>query len=120
MKQVLKSYSFKMLAMSLLFALMQLIVFAQDSNGGGATTSGTSSTTTKSVDVTNASTDSNWYASPWVWVVGAALFILLLVALLGGSKGRSATTTSTSTTAADRGDRMTVQKTTRTDTDTDL
>ena len=23
----------------------------------------------------------NWYASPWLWIVGAALFILLLVAL---------------------------------------
>ncbi len=23
----------------------------------------------------------NWYTAPWVWIVGAALFILLLVAL---------------------------------------
>ena len=23
----------------------------------------------------------NWYAQPWVWIVGAAVFILLLVAL---------------------------------------
>jgi len=30
-----------------------------------------------------------WYASPWVWVVGAAVFILLLVALTRGS-GRKA------------------------------
>lgn len=29
---------------------------------------------------------SNWYASPWVWIVGAAVFILLLVAL---TRGRS-------------------------------
>ena len=27
---------------------------------------------------------SNWYASPWIWVVGAAVFILLLVALMRG------------------------------------
>ncbi len=29
----------------------------------------------------NTKGGSNWYASPWVWVVGAAVFILLLVAL---------------------------------------
>ncbi len=28
-----------------------------------------------------------WYAQPWVWVVGGAVFILILVALLrGGGK----------------------------------
>lgn len=31
--------------------------------------------------------DSNWYQQPWVWIVGGAVFILLLVALLrGGGK----------------------------------
>lgn len=29
-----------------------------------------------------------WYATPWVWVVGAAVFILLLVALTRGSGRR--------------------------------
>ena len=29
----------------------------------------------------------NWYASPFVWIIGAAVFILLLVAL---TRGRSA------------------------------
>lgn len=28
----------------------------------------------------------NWYASPWVWIVGAAVFILLLVALTRGGR----------------------------------
>jgi hypothetical protein len=39
----------------------------------------------------NVNTDkgSNWYASPWVWVVGGAVFILLLVALTRGG-GRKA------------------------------
>ena len=27
-----------------------------------------------------------WYQQPWTWVVGAAIFILLLVAILRGSK----------------------------------
>lgn len=35
----------------------------------------------------NTKDSSSWYSSPWVWVVGAAVFILLLVALTrGGSK----------------------------------
>ena len=39
------------------------------------------------VDVDINAKDSSWYASPWVWVVGAAVFILLLVALTrGGSR----------------------------------
>ncbi len=38
---------------------------------------------TKAVDVNiNAKSDSNFFANPIVWVVGGAIFILLLVALL--------------------------------------
>ncbi len=40
------------------------------------------------VDV-NTDKGSNWYASPWIWVVGGAVFILLLVALTRGG-GRKA------------------------------
>lgn len=25
--------------------------------------------------------EGSWYASPWIWIIGAAFFILLLVAL---------------------------------------
>lgn len=38
------------------------------------------------VDVDINAKDSGWYASPWVWVVGAAVFILLLVALTRGGR----------------------------------
>lgn len=44
----------------------------------------------KKVDV-NINTDSgggDWYTSPIVWVIGAAVFILLLVALTRGSGRR--------------------------------
>ena len=27
-----------------------------------------------------------WYQQPWTWIVGAAIFVLLLVALLRGGK----------------------------------
>lgn len=37
---------------------------------------------TKQINVDiNTEGGSTWYTSPWVWVVGAAVFILLLVAL---------------------------------------
>jgi fucose permease len=77
---------------------IQAVVFAQD------TTSSSSST---SVTVTKEQT-SDWFSNPWVWIIGAAVFILLLVALLGRG-GSSART-----------DRTTVTKTVTRDTDTDL
>jgi apolipoprotein N-acyltransferase len=46
----------------------------------------------KSADIdVNIKTDkgSNWYAQPWVWIVGGAVFILLLVALLRGGGSRA-------------------------------
>ena len=39
------------------------------------------------VDI-NKGDGGNWYAQPWVWIVGAAVFILLLVALLRGNSSR--------------------------------
>jgi hypothetical protein len=29
-----------------------------------------------------------WYTSPWVWIIGAIVFILLLLALLRGTERR--------------------------------
>jgi len=37
------------------------------------------------VDIDVNKGNDNWYTQPWVWIVGAAIFILLLVALLRGS-----------------------------------
>jgi len=58
---------------SIIFMFLFLQLWAQDG---------------KKVDVDiNVNKGSNWYQQPWVWIVGGALFILLLVALLrGGSK----------------------------------
>ncbi len=67
------------------------------------------------VDVTETTTG-DWYTSPWVWVIGAALFILLLVALAGGSRSSRRVE---SNTTVDRGDKVTVTKTVRRDSDTD-
>jgi hypothetical protein len=36
--------------------------------------------------LTEEGTGGRWYASPWIWVIGAALFILALVALSRNKK----------------------------------
>jgi hypothetical protein len=101
MKKISKDLMLKPFLSLLMIALFQTILLAQD-NGGAASES---STTSKSVSVTSQTND--WYASPWVWVAGAAVFILLLVALL---RGRS-----DGATTASRTDRVTVTKTTSDD-----
>lgn len=57
--------------------LVSFITFAQE--GGGADIN---------VDV-NKDSGGGWYTNPVVWVVGAAVFILLLVALLRGNRSNS-------------------------------
>ena len=52
----------------LMISLMQTAAWAQDNSGG--------------VDIKVTKDSSNWYAQPWVWIVGGAVFLLLLVALL--------------------------------------
>lgn len=42
------------------------------------------------VDIDVNKSDSNWYQQPWVWVVGVAVFVLLLVAILRGGSKREA------------------------------
>lgn len=63
--------------LTILSVLLSVIVSAQDG---------------KSVDVNinSGGSDGGFMSSPWVWVVGAAVFILLLVALLRGGGRRSA------------------------------
>ncbi len=59
----------------LLLTCCSVITFAQD----------------KGVDIDiNLKKESAWYQSPVVWVIGGAVFILLLVALLRGGEKRSA------------------------------
>lgn len=43
----------------------------------------------KKIDVDINTNSGNWYSSPWVWVIGAAVFILLLVAILRGGGNKS-------------------------------
>ncbi len=99
MKTLVKPISFKMVIMLLVGTFIQAAIWAQD---------GGSSTTTTTTHVSNISDQgSNWYASPWVWVVGGAVFIILLIALTRGGKSANSST-----------DRVTVTKTVSRDNDT--
>ncbi|HEX8460334.1 MAG TPA: hypothetical protein VF623_02845 [Segetibacter sp.] len=102
MKQLAKGLTLKSMLALFMIALIQTSTWAQEQGSGSSTSgSGSTTTTTKSLSV---SSDAGWYTSPWVWVIGAVVFILLLVALMrGGSKGTNATT-------ASRTDRVTVTK----------
>ena len=43
----------------------------------------TTTTTTKDVDVDlDIDGGGTWYAEPWVWIVGVAIFIIIIVGLL--------------------------------------
>ena len=75
----LKAFSYLMI---LIFSVLQLPLLAQDNPGGtdskvSVTTSETTTTTT------------DWYTQPWVWIVGAAVLIIVLIALLRGGSGET-------------------------------
>jgi hypothetical protein len=66
MKKIMQQF----LAM-IVFSLVAMVSFAQE----------------KGLDVDiNVKKESEWYQQPWAWVVGAAVFILLLVAILRSGK----------------------------------
>lgn len=56
--------------------LISVITFAQEGGGGEGA----------DIKVDINKDEGGWYTNPIVWVVGAAVFILLLVALLRGNR----------------------------------
>ena len=66
------SHAWQRMTAVIMLALFSVVSFAQD----------------KGVDIDVNVKKDNWYQQPWVWIVGGAVFILLLVALIrgGGSK----------------------------------
>lgn len=76
MKHIQKTLAY--LTATITCFLFSLYVLAQEEGTGG---------TKIDVDINKESGD--WYTQPWVWIVGAALFILLLVALLRGNNRSS-------------------------------
>lgn len=67
----------KKIMLSVYAAIFALVLHAQDGD-------------TKQVDINiNTNGGGAWYTAPWVWIVGAAVFILLLVALTRGGSRRA-------------------------------
>lgn len=75
MKQRLLS-GYKTLAIIFLFLVVSILAFAQDKR------------IDIDIDVNGVGGSSSFFAQPLVWVVGGAIFILLLVALLKNSSSR--------------------------------
>jgi hypothetical protein len=82
----------RQLLMVFLFSFMQLALWAQDSASSSVTVHKETTTTTTS----------NWYAQPWVWIVGGAVFILILIALLRGNSSSTDKEVSRTTVIKDR------------------
>ena len=99
----MKPITLKTFVTFLLFCLIETALLAQDSSSGSTT-----KTSKTSIKVSSEQSE-NWYTSPWVWVAGAAVFILLLVALTRGGGSRR--------TDSGRTDKVTVTKEVRRDTD---
>jgi hypothetical protein len=74
MNKIIKGLSARILFV-FLFMVGSVITFAQD----------------KGLDVDiNVKKESDWYQQPWVWIVGGAVFILLLAAILRGNSRKNA------------------------------
>ena len=82
MKKVSLSAVYKFFLL-FLFGFIQLMVGAQDSTSTSRSTTITKETTTTT----------DWYMEPWVWAVGGAVLLIILVALLRGGKDRDTRTT---------------------------
>jgi hypothetical protein len=63
------------LFLAVVAAFISVVAIAQEGGGGGT------------VDV-NITKKDNFWASPWVWVIGGAVFVLLLAAILRGGGSR--------------------------------
>ena len=79
MKQIRLGWGHKFF-LTLFFACMQVVLWAQQ---------GDQSVTTKTTETTTT----EWYTSPWVWVAGGAVFIIILIALMRGNSSTSETRT---------------------------
>ena len=81
MKAFTKSINLKSLSAILFLNVVALATMAQDSTS--------TSTTRTSRTVTTETTT----VEPWVWIVGAAVLIIIIVALVRGNSSRAAGTT---------------------------
>ena len=87
MKKISFSFCYKFL-LAVAFSITQVMLLAQESS--------------KVTTTTTTSTRTEWYTSPWVWVIGGAVFILILIALLRGNSSTNSEVTRTTVIKDDR------------------
>ncbi|MEO7984498.1 MAG: hypothetical protein ABI688_10490 [Bacteroidota bacterium] len=85
MKKVNLSLAFKSFLLFLFGSLQVMIAAAQDNTNTNST-----HTTTVTKETT---TSTDWYMQPWVWIVGGAVLLIILVALLRGNSNKEVTRT---------------------------
>jgi len=85
MKTTIKNLKNRLMLLIVLLMNTTLALAQDGADGGGASVT-VSKTTTSS---TSSSMPQDWYTQPWVWIVGALVFILLLVALVRGGSSRT-------------------------------
>ena len=92
MKQLIRPQILRYALLLFLSTVANAMVWAQDNT-----------TTTATNTATSTTEQQTWYAEPWVWVVGGAVLILLIVALTRGSSnaGRTDKVTFTKTTSSE-------------------
>ena len=88
MKQSAILFSLNRFLGMVMLCLFQTVLLAQDSTGSSSSKTTTTTTTT-----------TTWYTQPWVWVLGGAIFILILFALM---RGNSSSTAEKTTVIRDR------------------
>jgi ABC-type Fe3+-siderophore transport system permease subunit len=92
MKRILVNMGYRFLFV-FVSSFILVVATAQDSSGSVKTTTTKSTTTT---------TTSDWYMQSWVWVVGGAVFLIILIALLRGNSRKDTEVTRNTTIVRDR------------------
>lgn len=75
-------YTFSLILTTFLLFLLtgRIRIYAQDTTGGGTTPSG-------EVDINvDVHAGEVWYANWWVWVIGLAVFIIIIVAIVSAGR----------------------------------
>lgn len=86
------------ITLSVLTAFLSVIAFAQDT----ASSVNVTTTQTETATTTTATSQNPWYTQPWVWLLGAALLVLILIALLKGKRSDTSRVSVTETRTVKR------------------
>ncbi|MEO8116706.1 MAG: hypothetical protein ABI653_03600 [Bacteroidota bacterium] len=89
MKKSFNLGSIRLFCLMLMALFIQTFLYAQDSAG------------TTTITTTTHTETQTWYMEPWVWVVGGAVFVLILVALARSGKSTDRTIITKTTTTRD-------------------